>query len=97
MATRTAPAASLNTLLQQLARDLEDARSAHHQLQAAQRRTVAVAERALKLAASAGAGSEALRLRLQTALQNENAAYTAISNVLKSRHDTVKNAIGNVR
>ena len=36
-------------------------------------------------------------LKLQTQMQNENRAYTLISNVLKSKHDTVKNTIGNIK
>lgn len=36
-------------------------------------------------------------LRIQEAMAAENRAYTACSNVLKARHDTVKNAIGNIR
>lgn len=36
-------------------------------------------------------------LQLQEQLASENRSYTAMSNVLKARHDTVKNAIGNIR
>jgi hypothetical protein len=36
-------------------------------------------------------------LQLQEQLSAENRAYTAMSNVLKARHDTIKNAIGNIR
>jgi hypothetical protein len=36
-------------------------------------------------------------LSLQSAMQYENRAYTAISNILKSRHDTLKNSVGNIR
>ena len=36
-------------------------------------------------------------LQLQEQLSAENRAYSAMSNVLKTRHDTVKNAIGNIR
>jgi hypothetical protein len=36
-------------------------------------------------------------LQLQEQLSAENRSYTAMSNVLKARHDTVKNAIGNIR
>jgi hypothetical protein len=36
-------------------------------------------------------------LRLQSQMQRENSHYTAVSNVLKTRHDTVKNAIGNIK
>lgn len=36
-------------------------------------------------------------LQLQTQMQHENRSYTAISNILKTKHDTVKNSINNVR
>jgi hypothetical protein len=36
-------------------------------------------------------------LKLQQQISDENRQYTALSNVLKARHDTVKNAIGNIR
>nr|PZN17589.1 MAG: hypothetical protein DIU78_24245 [Pseudomonadota bacterium] len=36
-------------------------------------------------------------LELQERISQENRAYTTISNVLKARHETVKNAIGNIR
>ena len=36
-------------------------------------------------------------LQLQNSMQNENRQYTAISNILKTKHDTVKNSIGNIR
>lgn len=36
-------------------------------------------------------------LQLQSRLQHENRQYTAISNVMKTKHDTVKNSISNVR
>jgi len=36
-------------------------------------------------------------LMLQERISSENREYTAVSNILKARHDTVKNAIGNIR
>lgn len=36
-------------------------------------------------------------LQLQSQMQNENRSYTAVSNILKTKHDTVKNSIGNIR
>ncbi len=36
-------------------------------------------------------------LQLQEAMAAENRQYSAVSNVLKARHETVKNAIGNIR
>jgi hypothetical protein len=36
-------------------------------------------------------------LQLQEEISAENRQYSAMSNLLKARHDTVKNAIGNIR
>ncbi len=36
-------------------------------------------------------------LQLQMAMQRENQIYTAVSNILKSKHETVKNSIGNIK
>lgn len=36
-------------------------------------------------------------LQLQEQISAENRQYSTLSNVLKARHDTVKNAIGNIR
>ena len=36
-------------------------------------------------------------LRLQIAMQRENQVFTAISNILKTRHETLKTIIGNIR
>ena len=36
-------------------------------------------------------------LELQTQLQKENRSYDAVSTVMKTKHDTAKNAISNVR
>ncbi len=36
-------------------------------------------------------------LQLQSAMQNENRQFTAVSNIMKTKHDTVKNSISNIR
>jgi hypothetical protein len=36
-------------------------------------------------------------LRLQNQMQNENRQFTAVSNIMKTKHDTVKNSISNIR
>jgi predicted nuclease with TOPRIM domain len=36
-------------------------------------------------------------LQLQSQMQNESRSYTAISNIMKTKHDTVKNSISNIR
>jgi hypothetical protein len=42
-------------------------------------------------------GENAEMMKLQTQMQHENVVFTSVSNVLKTRHDTAKNSIGNVR
>lgn len=36
-------------------------------------------------------------LQLQNQMQNENRQFTMVSNILKTKHDTVKNTIANIR
>jgi hypothetical protein len=36
-------------------------------------------------------------LQLQQRQQNETRSYTAVSNIMKTKHDTAKNSINNVR
>lgn len=36
-------------------------------------------------------------LQLQAQMQHENRSYTALSNIMKTKHDTVRNSISNVR
>ena len=36
-------------------------------------------------------------LQVQMSMQRENEIFTSVSNVLKTRHDTVKNSIANIR
>lgn len=36
-------------------------------------------------------------LQLQSQMQHENRSYSAVSNIMKTKHDTVKNSISNVR
>ncbi len=36
-------------------------------------------------------------LQLQNQMQNENRQYTVVSNIMKNKHDTVANTIGNIR
>jgi hypothetical protein len=36
-------------------------------------------------------------LQLQSQMQNENRRFTSISNIIKTKHDTTKNSISNVR
>lgn len=36
-------------------------------------------------------------LQLQNQMQSENRSYTAVNNIMKTKHDTVKNSISNIR
>jgi hypothetical protein len=36
-------------------------------------------------------------LMLQSQMQNENRQYSAVSNIMKTKHDTVRNSISNIR
>jgi hypothetical protein len=36
-------------------------------------------------------------LALQSQMQNENRQFTMVSNIMKTKHDTVKNSISNIR
>jgi hypothetical protein len=36
-------------------------------------------------------------LQLQSQMQNDNRQFTAVSNIMKTKHDTVKNTISNIR
>ncbi len=45
-----------------------------------------------------GSSDESMQLiELQQQIQEENRRYSTLSNVLKARHETAKNAIGNIR
>jgi hypothetical protein len=54
-------------------------------------------EGTLQSALQAQAENSLYYLQLQQQIQEENRAYSTLSNVLKARHETVKNAIGNIR
>jgi hypothetical protein len=51
----------------------------------------------IESALSQSANQNLYFLELQERMSAESRNYSAISNVLKARHDTVKNAIGNIR
>jgi len=36
-------------------------------------------------------------LQLQEKMQADNCQYTALSNIMKTKHDTVKNALSNLK
>ena len=47
--------------------------------------------------ASSGSSDEQALIDLESKLQQQNRSYTAISNIMKTKHDTARNAINNVR
>lgn len=102
---RAASATSLLAILKELDKSIRAASEAHRKLQASHLKCAKLAEQAVKAATRAGAKQAissqsaelAQLLKLQTAMQRENTMFTSISNVLKSKHDTAKNAIGNIR
>jgi hypothetical protein len=51
----------------------------------------------IEAALSDGANQNLFFIQLQERINAESRDYSAWSNVLKARHDTVKNAIGNIR
>lgn len=54
-------------------------------------------EQSMEQVMSQNADKNMYYLQLQERISAESRAYTALSNVLKARHDTIKNAIGNIR
>lgn len=55
------------------------------------------ADGGIESALSQSANQNLYFLELQERMSAESRNYSAVSNVLKARHDTVKNAIGNIR
>ncbi len=51
----------------------------------------------IESALSQSANQNLYFIEIQERISAESRSYSAISNVLKARHDTVKNAIGNIR
>lgn len=74
---------------------LDEIADANKTLAAREKRVQALVGKLLQMAS--GSKEQAALLKVQMAMQRENQIFTSVSNVLKTRHDTVKNAIGNVR
>ena len=55
------------------------------------------AEGGIEATLSQSANQNLYFIEIQEKISAENRSYSTISNVLKARHDTVKNAIGNIR
>lgn len=52
---------------------------------------------AIRQAAQMQGGADITSMKLQSRLSNENRYYTSVSNMMKASHDTMKNAINNIR
>lgn len=81
---------------------LDDIAEANRALVAQHKRLRALFARLKGLAQTDGSAAARRRaavqmMQVQMAMQRENVLFTSISNVLKTRHETAKNSIGNVR
>ena len=87
------------TNLEKCLRDLSVAMSRHHsKLTALLTQARARPEsRAIAELLQVQAAFNSEYLRLESQMQQENRRYTAVSNIMKTKHDTVKNSISNVR
>lgn len=59
--------------------------------------SVGGADPSIQQVMSSDADQNLYYLKLQEQISAESRGYSAVSNVLKARHDTMKNAIGNIR
>ena len=88
-------------LVEQALRALEEAAAELRSLVAIQREYTANAERLSKLAAEQlqemNMSFNMQYLALQQKMQDENRRFTLISNIMKTKHDTAKNSISNIR
>jgi hypothetical protein len=91
-AARQRPAASLTI------EEREKVQEYDRWLRAQARRTRELADRgAAATTRETQLGFNQQFLALQSQMQQENRSYTAISNIMKTKHDTAKNSISNVR
>ena len=91
----TLASTTLADCLRTISAALEDIEVANNKLSAREKRVQALVARLFRLAQESG--ETAAILKVQMSMQRENQVFTSVSNVLKTRHDTVKNAIGNIR
>lgn len=75
---------------------LDDIADANKTLSAREVRVQALVAELTRLA-QGSRGTASRLLQVQMAMQRENQVFTSVSNVLKTRHDTAKNAIGNIK
>ncbi len=88
--------ATLSGYVKTVSAALDDIDGAHKTLAAREIRVQALMTE-LTTIVQGSTGTPATLLRIQMAMQRENQVFTSISNVMKTRHDTAKNAIGNIR
>jgi hypothetical protein len=82
----------------------------HHQAATSDQLAVLISELSAKTAESERELTRALQslqeaqmsfnlqyLQLQQKMQNDSRQFTAVSNIMKTKHDTVKNSISNIR
>ena len=75
---------------------LADMADANQQLLARERRVQALVAELMRLV-QASTGPSTQLMQVQMAMHRENTLFTSISSVLKTRHETAKNSISNVR
>jgi DNA uptake protein ComE-like DNA-binding protein len=90
----TFPSTTLVDGLKTISSALDDIADASKTLAAREKRVQALVATLLRM--MTGFEDQAALLKVQMAMQRENQVFTSVSNVLKTRRDTVKNAIGNV-
>lgn len=96
MPTKTnRPPTTLADGLRAVCTALVDIAAAHKQLSAREKRMQLLVTKLSRMAQASASSAE--MLKVQMAMQRENQVFTSVSNVLKTRHDTAKNAIGNIR
>ena len=88
--------------MERLARTPEDRALAERDRALVKRAGALIAERAVALRhgrplRDAQMSFNLQYLQLQTQMQNENRSYTTVSNIMKTKHETVKNTLNNVR
>lgn len=88
--------ATVTHALQVVSTALADMADANRQLLEHEKRMQALVTELMHMA-QASTPNTAQLMQVQMAMQRENTVFTSISHVLKTRHDTAKNSIANVR
>lgn len=90
------PPPTLIDCLKTVSAALDDMADASEKLLAREKKVQTLVAELTRMA-EGSAGTSAKLLKIQMAMQRENQVFTSVSNVLKTRHDTAKNSIGNIR